>query len=281
MMNRRALLATLALVPLAACASTPSPASTGSTASPSTGAGAASASATGEVVVYVPGAFAGTVKALEEAYAATGAGTVSFEVGHTPVQREQLAQGATPDVWVAANPADMTAVADAGHVDKAGVQQLARTKLVVIVAPGNPGGVATLADLANPGVKLLLGADTLPIAVATAKTLDKLEASQGAGFRAKVEANVVSRELGVQPIVNKVTMGEADAGVVFVTDLSADLKGATRLEIPDADNTLVPFSIAPVTLGRNRDGAASFIAFMTTGAGRDVLTKTGYLAPAP
>ena len=101
------------------------------------------------------------------------------------------------------------------------------------------------------------------------------------GWADQVEANVVSREMGVQPIVNKVTMGEADAGIVFVTDLPADLRGATLIEIPDAANTLVAFSIAPVTRGMNQAGADAFITFMTTGAGKDVLTDKGYLAPTP
>lgn len=279
MITRRAVVAALALAPLAACAS--APATTPTSQGASAAAQSPSMAATGEVVVYVPGAFAATVKALQEAYATSGAGTVSFEVGHTPVQREQLAQGATPDVWIAANPADMTAAAEAGHVDQAGVRQLARTRLVVVVAPNNPAGITGLGDLAKPGVKLLVGADAIPIGTATAKTLGKLEASQGAGFQAKVEANIVSREMGVQPIVNKVTMGEADAGIVFVTDLPADLKGATQVEIPDADNTLVAFSIAPVTLGKNKAGADAFIVFMTAGAGQALLTETGYLPPAP
>ena len=276
MLSRRRLVAALALIPLAACAT---PAATPAVTTPPATASAA-ATATGEVVVYVPGAMAAQTKPLAAAYAEAGLGTVSFEVGHTPIQREQLAKGATPDVWIAANPADMQTTADKGLVAADRVTQLARTKLVVIVAPDNPGEVASLADLGREGVSLLVGAETLPIWAATEKTLDKLEASQGAGFKAKVLANVVSREMGVQPIVSKVTLGEADAGVVFVTDLPADRKGLTTLEIPDAENTLLPLSIAPVTAGTNAAGADSFLGFMTTGAGRAVLDAAGYLPPA-
>ena len=272
MLSRRHLIAALALLPLAACAATPS-------ATPSAPAAATAASAV-TVVVYAPGAMAAHTKPLAAAYAEAGLGTVSFEVGHTPIQREQLAKGATPDVWIAANPADMQTTAGKGLVDADRVTQLARTKLVVVVAPDNPGNVAALTDLGREGVSLLVGAETLPIWAATEKTLDKLEDSQGAGFKEKVLANVVSREMGVQPIVTKVTMGEADAGIVFVTDVPADRKGLTTLDIPDGLNTLLPLSMAPVTAGTNAAGATAFLEFMTAGPGRAILDEAGYLPPA-
>ena len=277
MITRRSLLALVALVPLVpltgcAASAAPAPAPAPATAAPA-------AAASEAVVVFAPGALAAHTKALAAAYQAGGR-AVSFEVGHTPVQREQLAKGATPDVWIAANPADMAAAAEAGLVDAGGVRQLARTRLVVVVAPGNPGGVSSFGDLGKPGLKVLLGAATIPIGAATDKTLAKAEATQGAGFRARVEGNVVSRELGVQPIVNKVTLGEADAGIVFVTDVPPDARGVTTVTIPDAENTEVPLSIAPVTAGVHKDGAAAFLDFVTTGPGRQLLADAGYLPPA-
>lgn len=275
MLTRRHLLAAVALSPLAATAACSSGAAPAATRTPSP-----SASAAGEVLVYVPGAMAATTKKLATAWADAGLGTATFEVGHTPVQREQLAQGAAPDVWIAANPTDMQTVADKGLVDAAAVTKLARTKLVVVVAPGNPGGVESLADLAEPGLKLLLGAETLPIWNATSQSLDKMAAVQADGFRDGVLANVVSREMGVQPIVQKVTLGEADAGIVFVTDLPDDRKGLTTLEIPDDLNQDVPLVMAPVTAGKHPAQGRAFIEFMLTGAGRTVLDEVGYLPPA-
>lgn len=267
MLTRRIALTLAALLPLAGCAAPATP-------SPS----AAATLAAQSVVVYAPGALSAHTKKLTEAYQAAG-GEVTFEVGHTPMQREQLAKGAAPDVWIAANPKDMSAAADAGLVDKAGVKQLGRTKLVVITAPGNPGKVASLADLAKPGLKVLLGADSLPIGTATDATLAKVDATQ-AGFKAKVTANVASRELGVQPIVNKVMLGEAGAGIVFVTDLPVERKGVETVAVPDDVNTIVSLVIAPVTAGKNKAGAVQFIEFLTAGAGKQLLTTAGYLAPS-
>ncbi|HHU38462.1 MAG TPA: molybdate ABC transporter substrate-binding protein [Propionibacterium sp.] len=274
-LSRRHVLAAFALIPLAAC-TTPAP--TGAPASTSAATTAAPSTAPAvdaDVTVFMPGAMAAHSKALAAAFDVGGAKTI-VEVGHTPIQREQLAKGATPDVWVAANPNDMKSAAEAGLVVADKVQQLARTRLVIVVAPGNPGGVTGITDLAKPGLKVLLGAETLPVWMVTKKGLDKVEATEP-GFTEKVTANTVSREMGVQPIVTKVTKGEADAGIVFVTDVPAD---AETVEIPDEFNAELALSIAPVTAAKNSQGAAAFIAFMTAGDGAEILTKAGYLPPA-
>lgn len=273
-LSRRRVLAALALVPLAACAG-PTPAAPAPAASAHATGTTPAAPAASEVTVFVPGAMAAHAKGLAAAFDVGGAHTV-VEVGHTPIQREQLVKGATPDVWIAANPADITSAAEAGLVVADRVQQLARTKLVVVVAPGNPAGITGIEDLAKPGVKVLLGAETLPIWKVTERGFTKVEAAHP-GFTAAVTANTVSREMGVQPIVTKVTKGEADAGVVFVTDVPAD---AEIVQVPDAFNAELPLSIAPVTAGKNPAGAAAFIAFMTAGEGKEILTKAGYLPPA-
>ena len=238
-LSRRRVLAALALVPLAACSGPTPPAPAPAASAHATGTTPA-APAASEVTVFVPGAMAAHAKGLAAAFDVGGAHTV-VEVGHTPIQREQLAKGATPDVWIAANPADITSAAEAGLVVADRVQQLARTKLVVVVAPGNPAGITGIEDLAKPGVKVLLGAETLPIWKVTERGFTKVEAAHP-GFTAAVTANTVSREMGVQPIVTKVTKGEADAGVVFVTDVPAD---AEIVQVPDAFNAELPLSIAP------------------------------------
>lgn len=277
MWSRRRLLSALAVLPLAGCASSAPAAPAAPSASGGPGAPGAPSAAGAPVVVYAPGALAAHTKAIAAAYAAAGLGTVSFEVGHTPVQREQLAKGAAPDVWIAASPADMQAAADKGLVAADAVAPLAVTRLVVVVAPGNPGKVTTLADLARPGVKVLLAVETLPIWATTKKTFDRVEAATP-GFTAAVLANTVSRELGVSAIVQKVQLGEADAGVVFVTDVGAGAT-VTTVPVPDDVNTTLALSVAPVTAGKNRVGAASFIDFMTRGPGKGVLTQAGYLPP--
>lgn len=291
MITRREILTALAVVPLAACsssekddapttaASTATSTNTSPSAATSSDAGSTTGKDAGKVVVFLPGALATQVKPLTAAYAGAGLGEVTFEVGHTPIQREQLAKGAKPDVWIAANPDDMAKAASAGHVAADKVVQLARTKLALVVPADNPGKVEAITDLAKDGMKVLLAADTLPIWKASAKSFAKVE-QKSPGFTKKAIANSVSREMGVQPIVTKIAKGVADVGLVFVTDVGADRTDVKVIEIPDELNAMLPFSIAPVTAGENADGATAFIEFMTAGAGRQALDKAGYLPPA-
>ncbi|MGJ3508574.1 molybdate ABC transporter substrate-binding protein [Enemella sp. A6] len=267
MRNRRSLLAAVAalvVLPLAACAGPAEPAEQ-------------QGGDDNEVIVFSPGALAGHTKSLAAAYEEAGLGKVTFEAGHTPIQREQLAKGATPDVWIAANPRDMKTAAEENLVDPDGVQPLANTSLVVVVAPGNPGNVSQYTDLARPGVKVLLADESLPIWMATSKTLEKIETSQP-GFTDKLMSNTVSRELGVQPIVQKVQLGEADAGIVFRTDIPKDSE-ATAVDFPDEVNTEQSLMIAPVTAGKNTEAAKQFIEFMTEGAGKERMVEVGYTEP--
>lgn len=200
MLSRRTaltLMAVLPLLPLAAACSSSTGTTSGSSPTEQTSTHAADAvTNTGAVQVFAPGAFAAHQKSISEFYASTGRGSITFAMGHTPMQRAQLAQGAAPDVWISASESDMTAAADAGLVDKGAVAQLARTKLIVIVAPGNPGGVNSLGDLDKPGLKLLVGADTIPIGKGTDAMLPKVGATQSSGWADRVKANIVSRELG-------------------------------------------------------------------------------------
>ena len=286
MLNRRRILLTATLAPIvAACGSTPedkpadkaslSPAA--SQDAPKDAGSSAAPKNTGDLTVYAPGALAAHVKPLAAAYEKAGLGKVTFEVGHTPIQREQLAKGATPDVWIAASKKDVDAAAEKGSITKDAIKPVANTRLGIVVAPGNPGKVEKIEDLAKPGLKLLLATEQLPIWMATAKTLDKVE-KKNAGFKDKVIKNAVSREMGVKPIVQKVELGVGQAGIVFVTDVPGTSK-ATLVEIADDVTSQLMMFAAPVEKGQNQEGATAFIEFLTTGDGAKVLADAGYTKP--
>lgn len=196
-------------------------------------------------------------------------------MGHTPVQREQLAKGAAPDVWISASPTDMAAAAQENLVAAKAVTPVATTRLVVLTAPGNPARIDSVEDLAGKDVTVLLAAETLPIWKTTAKTFARIDAAHP-GFSQKVLANTVSREMGVQAIVSKVRMGEADAGIVFVTDVPKYSTDIDTVEIPENLNTSLALSAAPVTAGRQQDAAEAFVDWLATGRGHAVLTDAGY-----
>ncbi len=271
-MKARAVFTLVPMLLLAACGS-----STGDAAATDSASDSGDAAAT-NVTVFAPGAFAETVKAIGTAYEATGA-RAEFEVGHTPMQLTQLEQGATPDVWISASPAHMNTAKQKNLVVADKAKNLAVTRLIVILAPNNPGKVTQLQDIGRPGVRLMLAVPDIPIGKSTEDALKKMEATFGAGFTEKVTKNVVSRELGVKPIVSKVQLGEADAGVVFVTDARSapDLE---TVQVPDNLNSPVAFSIAPVTAAKHPQAAQAFVDFMSGEAGQNVLRDQGYQPPA-
>lgn len=224
---------------------------------------------------------------LTDATAQLGAGftamqpdtTVQFEIGHTPTQRTQIEQGATPDVILAAGRADVEALAQQGFVAAEAIKPLARNQLIVILAPGNPAAITAPEDLAKPGVQLLIAAPDLPVGMATQKLFDNL-AAVTPDFKDMAMANVVSTELGVKPIVTKVGLGEADAGIVYLTDATAAPELET-LPLPDANNVTVTFVVAPLVAASQPDAAAAFAAYVQSEAGQAVLQALGFLPPAP
>jgi molybdate transport system substrate-binding protein len=233
------------------------------------------------LTVFAPAALTDAAKQLGTAFEAANLGmTVAFDLGHSPTQRAQLEQGATPDVFISASRKDMDAAAEKQLVRADQVTVFARNKLIVILPPTNPAQIQTLADLAKPGIRLLIGTPDIPIGSATLSLLDKLNTSIALDFKERALANVVSQEVGVKLIVSKISLGEADAGIVYISDAVAAPKLAT-LAIPDESNVIVVFTIAPVTAAAHPEEAAAFVASVLADAGQALLQAQGFLPGAP
>lgn len=262
-----ALVATLPLALLAACGST----TTSTTESEPT---ASTEVVAGAVQVYAPGALAAHTDLIADAYAEAMPGaTAAFEVSHTPTQFEQLRQGSTTDVWIAANPKLMTQAGEEGLVLVDAIRPVARTELAVVVPPGNPAGITGVEDLATEGVTVLLADEGLPIGMAVNTFFEKMDAATP-GYSDAVKANTVSRELGVKPIVTKVGLGEADAGIVFVTDADSSVEA---IEVPADMNAQLSLQVAPVAAAANPEAARQFVDYLSSEEGVAVLTDAGYL----
>lgn len=262
-----ALVAALPLALVAACGATDA---AEPQASPSAGAQVV----TGQVTVYAPGALAAHTDLIADAYAAAMPGaTASFEVSHTPTQYEQLKQGSTTDVWIAANPKLMTQAGEEGWVDAARIRPVAKTELAIVVPPGNPADITAAEDLARDGVSVLLAEESLPIGMTVNTFFGKMDASTP-GYSDAVKANTVSRELGVKPIVSKVGLGEADAGIVFVTDADDSVE---LVRVPGEVNAQLSLQVAPVTAAAHPEAAGQFVDYLSSEQGVAVLTEAGYL----
>jgi molybdate transport system substrate-binding protein len=194
--------------------------------------------------------------------------------------RAQLEQGARADVFASANTQEMSAAINASLVVFGVERTFVRNRLVVISPKSNPGKIAALADLARPGLKLDVADPSVPVGQYTLDMLGKMsqDATFGAAFKDKVVANVVSREDNVKSVVAKVRLGEADAGVVYATDVTPDAaKELTTLDVPDKFNVIATYPIAPLKDAAEPELANQFVDWVLSSKGQQVLAKYGFI----
>jgi molybdate transport system substrate-binding protein len=196
---------------------------------------------------------------------------------------EQIRQGAPADVFASANPRQMNDVMAAGRVTSTTAQIFAQNRLVVVVAPNAPATLQSIADLAAPGVKLVLADRAVPAGQYALDFLDKASALPefGATFSQTVLSNVVSYEEDVRAVFGKVSLGEADAGVVYSSDAVADKNTVRTLAIPDGLNTLATYPIAPLNDSPNAALAKAFIDFVMGTEGQAILSRYGFIPTTP
>lgn len=179
----------------------------------------------------------------------------------------QVRQGAPADVFASADTVNMAEVRDA-HDTVGTPRVFARNRLEIAVEPGNPRHVRSLADLARPGTVVVLCASQVPCGRLADEAL----------ARAGVALTPASREADVKATLTKVALGEADAGIVYVTDVRANDQVA-GVPIPSAVNPTTDDPIAVLRQAPNATGARSFVDFVLGAAGRRVLASFGFLAP--
>jgi len=196
---------------------------------------------------------------------------VKLNYGGSDTLATQIKQGAPADVFASANLVQMKNVADAGLV--AGTPKtFAKNRLVLIAPKNDPVKVASPADLAKPGVKVVLAAATVPVGAYARAALTKL------GLH--VEKNVVSNELDVKAVVTKISLGEADAGIVYSTDVTATV--APKLNafpFPAAVEPDIEYPIAALKNAQDTKGAQAFVDYIVSPEGQGFLKARGFISP--
>jgi molybdate transport system substrate-binding protein len=188
----------------------------------------------------------------------------------------QLEQGAPADVFASADDRWMDYASEHNLIDGS-AKRFARNRLVVITPISNPGRVDKLEDLARSGVKVLIGAESVPAGRYARQVLVRL--SNGSDYGRRVLANVVSQEDNVKSIVAKVQLGEADAGFVYVTDVGASVRGRVRaISIPEASNAIADYPIALAHGAANHEAAQAFVDYLLSADGQALLARYGFLA---
>jgi molybdate transport system substrate-binding protein len=209
-------------------------------------------------------------------FEASNAGvTVTLNFAGSQALRTQIEAGAPADVFASASGKEMDVAVAGKFIAEGTPQKFLSNKLVVILPANNPAALEKLEDLANPGIKLVLAAEEVPVGNYARQALDLMNGSFGTDFKDKVLANVVSNEDNVKQVVAKVQLGEADAGIVYTSDAIAapDLK---TLEIPTELNVIAKYPIASLTQPANADLAKKFIEYVLSAEGQAVLQKWGF-----
>lgn len=187
----------------------------------------------------------------------------------------QLTEGAPADVAAFASNSAMTSAVEAGVVT-ATAEPFAQNLLTVVVPADNPAGITSPADLAKPGVKVVLAQEEVPVGQYSRQSLCNMNAdpaTYGDDFVVAVAGNVVSEEDNVRAVLSKVALGEADAGIVYTSDVTDDV---VAIAIPDEVNELATYPIAPVATG-NQELAEAYISYILSPDGQAILESYGFI----
>jgi molybdate transport system substrate-binding protein len=251
-MRSRFLLVAAVTALLTACGSSPSPSST---------------TLSGTASVFAAASLTDSFKALGAAFQNAHAGTtIQFNFAGTPTLVTQIEQGASADVFASADTTNMDKLNTDGFI--MGTSRVfAHNKLEIVVGAGNPKRITGLADLANPGVIYITEAATVP----AGKYALQILASAG------VKVTPKSLETDVKSVVGKIQLGEADAGIVYATDVKAAGSKVTGVPIPDSVNVIATYPIVEVKGARNASLANAFITYVLSADGQATLQSFGFL----
>jgi molybdate transport system substrate-binding protein len=230
------------------------------------------------LTVFAAASLTDSFTEIGQAFDAKTGGKTTFQFAGSQALRTQLENGAKADVYASANAAQFDPLVKSGLVVGAGV--FTKNRLVVIVPKKGNGRVKTLADLATPGVKLVIADKTVPVGVYARQVFDNLEKSgrYGSGYAAKALKNVVSEETNVRQVALKVQLGEADAGVVYSTDVTLSLAPLViQIAIPARSNVIASYPIGTLKVSSNAEAAKAFTDFVRSSDGQAILGRWGFL----
>ncbi len=204
----------------------------------------------------------------EEFTAANPDAEVTFNFAASSELVTQINEGAPADVYASADQNNMTKLVDAGGNE--GEPELFVTNVLeIVVQPDNPEGIAGVEDLANEELIVVTCAEEVPCGTYAAEIF----------ANAGVTVTPKSFEENVKAVLNKVVLGEADAGVVYRTDVLSAGADAEGVEIPEDINVIAEYPIVATTAAENPQGAAAFIEFVQGDVGQAILAAYGFAGP--
>ncbi len=227
------------------------------------------AEAGGKIVVFAAASLKKSFTDIGEQFKTDNPGaSVEFSFAGSSDLVTQLTQGAAADVFASADTNNMDKAAQAGLLAGAPVNFASNT-LTIAVAPGNPKNITSFQDLTRPGLNVVACAPPVPCGSAT----QKVEQATG------VQLTPVSEETSVTDVLNKVTTGQADAGIVYVTDALGAGDKVTAVPFAEAADAVNTYPIAVLKGAENPDLARKFVDLVTGETGQKILNQAGFAKP--
>ena len=238
----------------------------GSSAGGSSAAASAPPSGSAPLTVFAAASLKATFTQIGTIFQQENPGsTVTFNFAGSSDLVAQLIAGAPADVFASADTANMTKATDAGLVSGTPLN-FATNTLTIVTPPGNPAGITSFADLAKPGVAVVVCAPQVPCGAAA----QKVETNTG------VTLTPVSEENSVTDVLGKITSGQADAGLVYVTDASGAGDKVTTVSFPESTTVVNTYPIATLTAATEPSLAMTFVELVTGPEGQQVLAAAGF-----
>lgn len=262
--------------PTQASSSATAPASASSSASGSATAAPTKAALSGSITVFAAASLTDAFKAIGKQFESENPGTkVTFSFAGSSTLAVQINQGAPADVFASADAKQMKVVTDQGG---ASTTVTFATNIPVVVVPKGDAKVQSFADLAKPGIKLVLAAPTVPIGNYARIILTNATGTSGvsATFSGDVLKNLVSNETDVKAVLAKIQVGEADAGIVYTTDAATVKADVTTIDIPTQYNVVAQYPIATLKESSHAAVADAFVHYVTSAAGQAILKQYGF-----
>ena len=225
--------------------------------------------ASGKIVVFAAASLKPAFTQISQQFKNDNPGSsVDFEFAGSSELATQLTQGATADVFASADTAQMDAVAKAGLL-AGSPTNFASNTLVIVTMPGNPKQIGSFADLNKPGLSVVICQKPVPCGSATQRVEDKTG----------IHLNPVSEELSVTDVLNKVTTGQADAGLVYVTDAHSAGNKVATVNFPESAGAVNVYPIAALKKAPQPTLAQKFVDLVTGDAGQNILAQFGFAKP--
>ena len=234
-----------------------------------------------ELTVFTAASLTGAFGEIGRLYTNQTNIVVAFNFDGSQNLRTQIENGAYADVFASANTKQMNALKQIQLMNDSSIIVFTENRLSLIVPKDNPAKISSLADLAKPGLKIVMGTKDVPVGDYALQIINRLgnDSAYGPDYKTKVMANIISQETTVNYVVTKVALGEADVGFAYVSDVTKDLASKVdQVDIPDEYNVIAKYPLGIVKESLYPAHSQDFINLVTSDQGKAILEKYGFSA---